>query len=152
MKPLCHVCRVVWRSCTSLPSPSSSQSLCTGAVGSKGMQVSPYMYLQPLDHCTLQQCVDSCNAASCCSNCMLLQSIRCAYTLNSARLKTVLAQCHSDVSSIVTRAMSRLVFHPVCLTAGKFFWFLLYTYLTQIYFTFFGESLKLCLVAHKMHM
>ena len=24
--------------------------------------------------------------------------------------------------------------------AGKFFWFLLYTYLTQVYFTFFGES------------
>ena len=93
----------------------------------------------------------SSHAASCCSNCMLLQSIRCAYTLNSARLKTVLAQCQSDVSSVVTSAMRRLVFHPVCLTAGKFFWFLLYTYLTQIYFTFFGESLKLCLTAHKLH-
>lgn len=29
------------------------------------------------------------------------------------------------------------------LSAGKFFWFLLYTYLTQVYFTFFGESYNL---------
>ena len=37
------------------------------------------------------------------------------------------------------------------LSAGKFFWFLLYTYLTQVYFTFFGESLTL-LLAYQIHM
>lgn len=29
--------------------------------------------------------------------------------------------------------------HMVACFAGKFFWFALYTYLTLVYFTFFGE-------------
>ena len=37
------------------------------------------------------------------------------------------------------------------LSAGKFFWFLLYTYLTQVYFTFFGES-YISLSALQAHM
>jgi len=37
-----------WRFCTFLPSPSSSLSLSTGAVGSKGMQVSPLLCCLPL--------------------------------------------------------------------------------------------------------
>ena len=37
------------------------------------------------------------------------------------------------------------------LSAGKFFWFLLYTYLTQVYFTFFGESYNL-LPAYQAYM
>ena len=36
--------------------------------------------------------------------------------------------------------------------AGKFFWFLLYTYLTQVYFTFFGKLATLALTSRMGHI
>lgn len=66
--------------------------------------------------------------------CKILQTARASACLHkSVRVLAdfALAQAHPPLQQIM---------HPVLCPAGKFLWFLLYTYVTLIYFTFFGES------------
>ena len=112
-------CRDVWRSSTSLYRSPCTPSLCIGCAGSKEMLVS-----HPLHSTAL---VDQS---------FLDLPLVCACVL-------MCCTCCGEVACGIIRGKNHLVCAAAAelplLAAGKFFWFLLFNYLTLIYFTFFGK-------------